>query len=270
MLVYNSHQIGECREVRKMATIQISDGAHIDLGAMETLVKQGKTVISAEDSAIVQLAMKTFEEGKTATFYLKPIVYTEIMKRYWTPERVKSFGLQPIPTEQVDRIKSDFNIEIDGYANNVNCPRCGNVYSTYEFIQQGIREHGEEAVRAVFSLKEVGIVRVHPVQNSICARCRLPIVMASGGTDYSYEYHCRAGNGYGCCQKVVAEPQSISWGTCGPGGRYGRTGSMRRSWCSSPRPLPKRRTSRERQHRWNERYGATIGCDDAQRFLFAR
>jgi hypothetical protein len=61
-----------------------------------------------------------------------------------------------------------------------------------------------------------------------------------------------------------------SWGTCGPGGRCGRTGSMRRSWCSSPRPRAKRRTSRERQRRWNERYGVTIGCDDAARFLFAR
>jgi hypothetical protein len=185
-----------------MATIQTWEGAHIDLGAMETLVKQGKTVISAEDSAIIELAMKTFEEGKTATFYLKPIVCTEIMKRYWTPERAKSVGLQPIPTEQADRIKSDFNIEIDGYANSVNCPRCGNVYSTYEFIQQGIKEHGEEAVRAVFSLKEVGILRVHPMQNSICARCalRLPIVLAAGGGGYYYDYSCRTGNRYACCQ----------------------------------------------------------------------
>jgi hypothetical protein len=27
---------------------------------------------------------------------------------------------------------------------------------------------------------------------------------------------------------------------------------------------------RERRRRWNERYGVTIGCDDAARFLFAR
>ena len=52
-------------------------------------------------------------------------------------------------------------------------------------------------------------------------------------------------------------------GTCGPGGRHGRIGIMRRSWCSSPRPRAKKRTSRERQRRWSERYGVTIGCDDA-------
>jgi hypothetical protein len=31
----------------------------------------------------------------------------------------------------------------------------------------------------------------------------------------------------------------------------------------------KRRTSKERRRRWNERYGVTIGCDDAARFLLA-
>ena len=55
-----------------------------------------------------------------------------------------------------------------------------------------------------------------------------------------------------------------------PGGRHGRIGIMRRSWCSSLRPHVKRRTSKERERRWNERYGVTIGCDDAARFLLAR
>ena len=181
-----------------MATIQISEGAHIDLGAIATLVKQGKTVISAEESAIVELVMKTIEEGKPATFYLKPIVCNEITKRYLTPERVEAVGLQPIPTEQADRIKSEFNIEIDGYANNMNCPRCGNLYSTYEFIQQGIKEHGEEAVRAVFSLKDVGILQVHPMQNSVCPRCGLYLARVGGG--YYYDYRCVENNAYACCK----------------------------------------------------------------------
>ena len=46
-------------------------------------------------------------------------------------------------------------------------------------------------------------------------------------------------------------------GVCGGAGAH-RRGHM------------KRRTSKERQRRWNERYGVTIGCDDAPRFLFAR
>src|SRR5215813_1310268 len=55
-----------------------------------------------------------------------------------------------------------------------------------------------------------------------------------------------------------------------PWRQRGRIGTMRRSWCSSPRPRAKRRTSRERQRRWSERYGVTIGCDDAAEFLLAR
>jgi hypothetical protein len=46
-------------------------------------------------------------------------------------------------------------------------------------------------------------------------------------------------------------------------------GIMRRSRCSSPRPRAKRRTSKERQRRWKERSGVTIGCDDDARFLLA-
>ncbi|KAF2992821.1 hypothetical protein OGR47_07180 [Methylocystis sp. MJC1] len=181
-----------------MTTIHISEGAQIDLGAVGTLVKQGKTIISAEDSEIIELVMKTIQEGKTATFYLKTMVCNEITRRYWTPERVETVGLQPIPTEQVSRIKSDFNIEIDGYANNMDCPRCGNHYSTYEFIEQGMKEHGEETVRAVFSLKDVGLLQVHPMQNSVCPRCGLYLARVRGG--YTYDYRCSQNNAYACCK----------------------------------------------------------------------
>ena len=39
--------------------------------------------------------------------------------------------------------------------------------------------------------------------------------------------------------------------------QLGRIGIMPRSWCSSLRPGAKK------PRRWNERYGVTIGCDDA-------
>jgi uncharacterized C2H2 Zn-finger protein len=176
-----------------MATIHIPEGAPIDLGAIVTLIKQGKTVISAEDSAIVELAMRTIEERKTATLYLNPTLFNAVMNRYWTPDRIESVGLRPIPTEQVDRIKSDFSIEIDGYANSLKCPRCDTVYSTHEFIEQGIKEHGEEAVKAVFSLKRLGIVRINPIQTAICQQCRLylHVVLSGESGGYSYLYRCR-------------------------------------------------------------------------------
>jgi hypothetical protein len=192
-----------------MAIDHLSQGTHINLEAIQSLVQKGKTVISAEDSTIIELAMKAIEEGKTATFYLKPTLFTEIRKRYWALGRGNPADLEPISPEQAARIKSDFNIEVDGYANKVNCPRCGNVYSTYEFIQQGFEEHGEEIVRAVFSVKDLAILQIHPTQNAICRGCGLHLALtyylhklasgrsSSGG--YGYDYWCRAGNGYACC-----------------------------------------------------------------------
>jgi hypothetical protein len=71
-------------------------------------------------------------------------VFGAIRRWYWTPERAKIVGFKPISAEQAAKVKSDFNIEVDGYATSSDCPRCGHVYSTYEFIRQGIEEHGEE------------------------------------------------------------------------------------------------------------------------------
>ena len=175
--------------------------------AIETIVHQGKAVVSSEDSAIIDWAIKTTAEGRTATLYLKPIVYQAIRRRYWTPERVEIARFKPISAEVAARVKSDFNIEIDGNANSLDCPRCGHVYSTYEFIQQGFEEHGEEVVRGAFSLKRVAILQINPVQNIICRNCRLHILVAKGwgggfgGPGYDYEYiNINQPGYYSCCR----------------------------------------------------------------------
>jgi hypothetical protein len=167
---------------------------------MATLVHQGKTVVSSEDSEVIDTAMRVISAGRSATFYLKPAVYHAIMKRYWTRERSDAAGLRPISEEQAARVKSDFGIEIDGYANSLDCPRCGHAYSTYEFIEQGFEEHGKELVREVFALKYVAVLQVHPSQVAICRRCGMQISPAAAtGGGYSYQYFCKEGNGYGCC-----------------------------------------------------------------------
>lgn len=181
-----------------MAATHSSEGPAVDFGAIETLVKQGKTVISAEDSATIELALRAAEEGKTATFYLKDDLFAEIIKRWYrTSEGAK---LQPLSSGEVARIRSDFNIELDGYSSKETCPRCGSAYGTYEFIQQGIKEHGEEVVRAVFSLKSVSVLQIHPRQNIICQTCGLDLALAiivQGPHSYLY----RSWNhSYGCCQ----------------------------------------------------------------------
>ena len=174
-----------------------------NFSAIETIVHQGKTVVSSEDSAIIEWAIKTITEGRTATLYLKPTVYQTIRRWYWTPARAEIARLKPISAEQAARVKSDFSIEVDGYANNLDCPRCGHVYSTYEFIQQGFEEHGEEVVRAAFSVKQVAILQINPVQNIICRNCRLSILVGGRGfyPGYDYEYiNINQPGYYACCR----------------------------------------------------------------------
>ncbi|MEV5570720.1 hypothetical protein AB0L06_11760 [Spirillospora sp. NPDC052269] len=183
--------------------------ASSNFDAIEALVHQGKSVVSVEDSAIIEWAIKAIEGGRTATLYLKPTVFQAIRRWYWTPERVEHVGLQPISAEQIARIKADFGIEVDGNANSLNCPRCGHCYSTYEFIQQGIEEHGLEVVRDTFSLTRVALLQIHPVQNITCRNCRLSMLIRVEAEDgegfgnyggYYYDYACSQGNAYACCQ----------------------------------------------------------------------
>jgi hypothetical protein len=190
-----------------MEAYNSSNAARIDFGVIQTLVHQGKTVVSSEDSALVEWAIKALTGGRTSTLYLKPTVFEAIRRWYWTPERVKIVGLEPISAEQAAKVKSDFNIEVDGYANSLDCPRCGHRYSTYEFIQQGIEEHGEEVVRNTFSTRQAAILQINPVQNTICRNCRLHIISArpQGGATifYNYDYWCVQGNAYACCTSYV-------------------------------------------------------------------
>lgn len=167
-----------------------------NFGVIETLIEQGKSVVSSDDASTIEWALNAIREGRTATLYVSKSVLQAILKRYWTPKRVEFAGLRPISAEETAKIKSDFKIEIDGYANSLKCPRCGHSYSTYEFIQQGIKEHSEEFVRSTFSFKG-GVFQINPKQVPVCQHCGLIIIW--GRYDYLYtdldgrpEYACGA------------------------------------------------------------------------------
>jgi hypothetical protein len=168
----------------------------IDYSAIEDLIHQGKSVVSSDDVSTIEWALNATREGRTATLFVGKHVLQEILKQYWTPKRVEFAGLKPISAEQVAKIKSDFNIDIDGYANSLTCPRCEHQYSTYEFIQQGIREHGEDFVKSTFSFKG-GVFQINPKQVPVCQNCGLIIIV--GVYNYLYtdpqgrpEYACGA------------------------------------------------------------------------------
>ena len=170
-----------------------------NFSAIEGVVAQGKSVVSSDDASTIEWALNAIREGRTATLYVSKPVLQEILNRYWTPKRVEFAGLKPISFEQVAKIKSDFNIEMNGYANSLECPRCKHLYSTYEFIQQGIRQHGEEAVRSTFSFKG-GVFQINPHQVPVCQNCRQIII---GVGVYNYLYTDPQGRPAYACGAVV-------------------------------------------------------------------
>jgi hypothetical protein len=198
-----------------METDNSWEAASASFRAIEALVHEGKAVVSSENSAMVEWVTGAIADGRTVTLYLKPAVFEAIRHWYWTPERIELVGLKPLSAEQVAKVKSDFDIVVDGYANSLDCPRCGRPYSTYEFIQQGIEEHGREVVRSTFSLRRAAILQVNPVQNLICRNCRLHILNSAreGAVriHYHYDYWRPQGNAYACCSSyVVAAAPGLS------------------------------------------------------------
>ena len=147
----------------------------------------------------LEWALNAIREGRTATLYVSKPVLQAILQRYWTPKRVEFAGLRPISDEEVARVKSDFKIDVGGYANSLECPRCKHPYSTYDFIQQGIKEHGEEAVRSTFSFKG-GVFQINPRQAPVCQRCGLIII---GVGVYSYLYNGPDGRPEYACGAVI-------------------------------------------------------------------
>jgi hypothetical protein len=76
---------------------------------------------------------------------------------------------------------------------------CGRTYGAFEFFQQGVREHGLEAVNAVFSLENSTFFQVNLSFVPICPDCGraqdLNMSMNGGG-----EYDCDEYGG--CCIKM--------------------------------------------------------------------
>ena len=171
----------------------------VNFSAIESLLDQGKSVVSSDDASTIEWALNATREGRTATLYVSKPVLQAILQRYWTPKRVEFAGLRPISDEEIAKIKSDFKIDVGGYANSLECPRCKHSYSTYEFIQQGMKEHGEEAVRSTFSFKG-GVFQINPRQAPVCQHCGLIII---GVGLYSYLYNGPDGRPEYACGTVV-------------------------------------------------------------------
>lgn len=70
------------------------------------------------------------------------------------------------------RIGTALGTEANGsaYSNRIKCPN-GHPYGAFEFVKQAIEEHGSDANRAVFDLKDTAVIRANPHQQVVCATC---------------------------------------------------------------------------------------------------
>ncbi|MCI0767543.1 hypothetical protein [Bacillus sp. TL12] len=129
--------------------------------------------MAAEDGIIIAAVRDAVREGRTATFYLTRDQFKAVDSLYWTPKRIKDWGLEPVSDAEKTRIQSELGIEQANifYSNRIKC-QCGHVYGAFEFMQQGINEHGREAVESVFNLKDTYVMRVNPHQEAICPNCK--------------------------------------------------------------------------------------------------
>jgi hypothetical protein len=168
------------------------------LAHIEAVAESGKATISADDTSIVAIVKETIRSGRSVSFYLTPGQADAVRAWYWTPERVKASGIKVVSSDEKAKIESELGIEnmVSFRCTRIQC-ECGHIYGAFEFLQQGIREHGVDAVRAVLSLKNLTFLRANPSLVMVCPNCTQ---LLGGGI----EYDC---DGYGgCCYQ---EPELL-------------------------------------------------------------
>lgn len=178
------------------------------LSAIDSIVDSGTCVISADYETTMSAIKEAVESGKSATFYVSPAMAEAINAWYWTPERKKAFKVEEVSPEEQTKIADAFGLK-DAilFSNRSPCEKCGHVYGAFEFIQQGMREHGRAVVEAVLAMRNVALIRVNPSEVAICPNCTERITEGGtlvddriiGGTEVPHHYGGTRAYA-GCCR----------------------------------------------------------------------
>ncbi|MEU9713986.1 hypothetical protein [Streptomyces sp. NPDC047976] len=157
---------------------------------IDAMVGEGKVVMSADDSAVVAVVQDALRAGRSMTFYLSRKQAEAFKAWYWSPQRIKDRGMEPVSREERKRITSKLGVKDIGpaYSNRIDCA-CGAQYGAFEFIEQGIGEHGRETVDAVLALENTYVLRVNPPTRTVCSVCRT-VVLVSHEYDMTGRYGC--------------------------------------------------------------------------------
>lgn len=166
------------------------------LKSIEAVVNGGKAAVSADNSIIVGMVQAALRNGRSATFYVSPAQGQAVMRWYWTPGRIKEIGMEAVSNEERAKIESGLGLEGWGpmFSNRIECP-CGGVYGMFEFLQQGLREHDRDWIKAVMQLKNTSVLRINPALDTFCPQCHQMLL-----TGHWYEMKMPDGTlSYGCC-----------------------------------------------------------------------
>lgn len=167
------------------------------LKSVEAAVDGGKTVVSADHGIVVAMIQEAVRSGRTATFYVSRSQAQAVMRWYWTPARIDEIGYELVSQQERDRIESELGITCAGswFSNRVDCSACGASSGMFEFMQQGLREHDRDWIKAVLGLKNASVIRINQALDALCAKCNTLIIRG-------HWYGMYDGRGtliYGCC-----------------------------------------------------------------------
>jgi RNase P subunit RPR2 len=167
------------------------------LKSVDTVVHGGKAIVSADNSIIIAMVQESLKHGRSATFYVSPEQGQAVMRWYWTPGRVKEIGMEAVSTEERAKIEAELGFKCAGtwFSNRLQCS-CGGIYGMFEFMQQGLREHDRDWIKAVLELKNTAVLRVNPGLDAFCPQCHQVFI-----TGHWYEMRMPNGTlSYGCCK----------------------------------------------------------------------
>ncbi|WP_310717681.1 hypothetical protein [Streptomyces lydicus] len=182
---------------------------------VDEAVSGGDCVIAASDDAMLNLIKGAVEAGISATFYVSRGIAEAVMSWYWTPERIKELGVEVVSPDELSKIEKELGFtDVIHFANRTPCENCGHVYGAFEFVDQGIRAHGREAVASVLAMKTAVLIRVNPSEVSICPNCGQRITRGAlklgerivGGTEVPHHYGGTSAYA-GCCTGGQARSQ---------------------------------------------------------------
>ena len=158
---------------------------------IEAIAGEGKATISGDDYNVVAIVQDTIKSGRSASFYLSSAQARAVREWYWTPKRISASKMAVISSDKKAKMKSELGLKGIGSfrISPVKC-ECGQTFGAFQFLQQGIREHGVEAVRAIFGLKNSTFFRVNSKFALTCPSC-------SRALDGGIEYDCDKYGG--CC-----------------------------------------------------------------------